>query len=71
MRERENEADLTEVSLLETTMGSLMARLDELNDGPDTEENRAAVSRIARSNAEITADLERIEGRIRDRERML
>ena len=68
MRERnDNDLDLAEVSVLEIEMGELAARLDELNTAPDTEENRATMSRIDRRNTEIAAALAAVEDRIRER----
>ena len=65
---RDANLDNLELSVLRMEIGELMDRLDELHAAPDTEENRAALIRVARRNADITAALERVEARIRERQ---
>ena len=64
----EANADNLELSVLRMEIAELVDRLDELYAASDTEENRAAVIRVARRNADITAELERVEARIWERQ---
>ena len=63
----EANSDNLELSVLRMEIGELAERMGELHAAPDTEENRAAVTRIARRHADIDMQLERVEERIRER----